>query len=197
MVKRIFDLSFALVGIIILLPLFLIMGALIKLDSPGPVFFRQIRIGQFGQEFRIYKFRSMVANAEALGKQITVAKDQRITRVGRFLRKSKLDELPQLFNVLKGEMSLVGPRPEVPKYVALYMAEQRQVLKVRPGITDLASIEFRNENELLGSTHSPEDLYIQEIMPKKLELNMKYIAQASLGFDLLIIFQTLWRVLLD
>lgn len=192
--KRIFDLLFALIGIIILLPIFLVIAIWIKLDSPGPVFFRQTRIGRFGHEFKIYKFRTMVANAEALGKQITADGDQRITRIGKFLRKYKLDEFPQLFNVLKGEMSIVGPRPEVPTYVALYTPEQRGVLEVPPGITDLASIHFRNESELLANTPNPEQAYIQAIMPRKLELNSQYIAQASLGFDLAIILQTLWRV---
>lgn len=195
--KRIFDLLFAFVGVIVLLPLFLAIAVWIKLDSPGPVFFRQTRIGQFGREFTIYKFRTMVANAEALGKQITATDDQRITRSGKFIRRYKLDELPQLFNVFKGEMSLVGPRPEVPKYVALYMPEQRLVLEVSPGITDLASLKFRNESDLLAGVPNPEELYIQEIMPQKLELNLKYIAQASLRFDLLIILKTLWQVLID
>ncbi len=195
--KRIFDLLFAFVGVIVLLPLFLAIAVWIKLDSPGPVFFRQTRIGQFGREFTIYKFRTMVANAEALGKQITATDDQRITRSGKFIRRYKLDELPQLFNVFKGEMSLVGPRPEVPKYVALYMPEQRLVLEVSPGITDLASLKFRNESDLLAGVPNPEELYIQEIMPQKLELNLNYIAQASLRFDLLIILKTLWQVLID
>lgn len=195
--KRIFDLLFTFVGVIVLLPLFLAIAVWIKLDSPGPVFFRQTRIGQFGREFTIYKFRTMVANAEALGKQITATDDQRITRSGKFIRRYKLDELPQLFNVFKGEMSLVGPRPEVPKYVALYMPEQRLVLEVSPGITDLASLKFRNESDLLAGVPNPEELYIQEIMPQKLELNLNYIAQASLRFDLLIILKTLWQVLID
>lgn len=192
--KRLFDLFFALIGIIILLPIFLAIAIWIKLDSPGPVLFRQTRIGRFGHEFKIYKFRTMVANAEALGKEITADGDQRITSSGKFLRKYKLDELPQLFNVLKGEMSIVGPRPEVPTYVSLYTLEQRRVLEVPPGITDLASIHFRNESELLANTPNPEQAYIQAIMPRKLELNSQYIAQASLGLDLAIILQTLWRV---
>lgn len=195
--KRIFDLFFAFIGVLILLPLFLAIAVWIKLDSPGPILFRQIRVGQFGREFTLYKFRTMVADAEALGKQITAIDDWRITRSGRLLRKYKLDELPQLFNVLKGEMSLVGPRPEVPKYVAFYTLEQRRVLEVPPGITDLASIKFRNESDLLAGISNSEELYIQEIMPQKLELNLNYIAQASLSFDLLIILKTLWRVLVD
>ncbi|WP_193198743.1 sugar transferase [Nostoc sp. MG11] len=195
MTKRMFDLFFALIGIAILLPLFFIIAIWIKLDSPGPVFFRQIRIGRYGREFSIYKFRTMVTKAESIGRQITVANDIRITRSGRFLRKYKLDELPQLFNVVKGEMSFVGPRPEVPKYVALYTPEQRRVLEVLPGITDLASIKFRNESELLKQTANPENVYVREIMPQKLELNMQYIAQISLRFDILIIVRTLLRVI--
>ena len=197
MLKRVFDVFFSLLGLVLLAPIFLVVAIWIKLDSPGSVFFRQTRIGQFGREFSIYKFRTMVANAESLGKQITVANDRRITRSGQFLRKFKLDEIPQLFNVLKGEMSLVGPRPEVPRYVELYTSEQRKVLEVRPGITDIASIEFRNENDLLANALNFEEAYIQEIMPKKLELNMQYIDRANLGFDFLIILQTLWRVASD
>ncbi|MEH1770965.1 MAG: sugar transferase [Nostoc sp.] len=195
MAKRIFDLFFSLAGILILLPLFLAIAIWIKLDSPGNVLFRQIRIGRFGREFSIYKFRTMVADAESRGKQITVAKDTRITRSGQFLRKYKLDELPQLFNVVKGEMSLVGPRPEVPKYVAYYTAEQRRVLDVLPGITDPASIKFRNESELLEDTANSENVYINEIMPQKLELNMQYLGKDNLGFALLIILKTLQQVI--
>lgn len=194
--KRIFDLFFAFIGVMILLPLFLAIAVWIKLDSPGPILFRQSRVGQFAREFSLYKFRTMVADAERLGKQITAIDDWRITRSGRLLRKYKLDELPQLFNVLKGEMSLVGPRPEVPKYVAFYTLEQRRVLEVPPGITDLASIKFRNESDLLAGVSNSEELYIQKIMPQKLELNLKYIAQASLRFDLLIILRTVWRVII-
>lgn len=165
--KRIFDLLFSLMGILVLAPIFLAIAVWIKVDSPGSVFFRQVRVGQFGKEFRIYKFRTMVTNAEALGKQITVGEDPRITDCGRFLRKYKLDELPQLFNVLKGDMSLVGSRPEVPKYVALYTPEQLKVLELPPGITDLASIRFRNESELLAQAENPEEFYVKEIMPQK------------------------------
>ncbi len=192
--KRIFDLLFSLMGILVLAPIFLAIAVWIKVDSPGSVFFRQVRVGQFGKEFRIYKFRTMVTNAEALGKQITVGEDPRITDCGRFLRKYKLDELRQLFNVLKGDMSLVGSRPEVPKYVALYTPEQLKVLELPPGITDLASIRFRNESELLAQAENPEEFYVKEIMPQKLELNKQYLAQANLIFDLYIILQTLWRL---
>lgn len=195
--KRIFDLLFSLMGILVLAPIFLAIAVWIKVDSPGSVFFRQVRVGQFGKEFRIYKFRTMVTNAEALGKQITVGEDPRITDCGRFLRKYKLDELPQLFNVLKGDMSLVGSRPEVPKYVALYTPEQLKVLELPPGITDLASIRFRNESELLSQAENPEEFYVKEIMPQKLELNKQYLAQANLIFDLYIILQTLWRLGFD
>lgn len=195
MIKRTFDLSAAIIGILILLPVFLIIAIWIKLDSPGSVLFKQIRIGRFGREFTIYKFRTMVTDAEKIGKQITVSNDVRITRSGQFLRKYKLDELPQLFNVVKGEMSLVGPRPEVPKYVAYYTNKQHQVLDVLPGITDLASIKFINESELVDNTTDLENLYIEKIMPQKLDLNMQYIAQTNLGLDILIILKTILRVI--
>ena len=194
MLKRLFDLFFSLIGAVILLPLFIIIAIWIKLDSPGSIFFQQVRVGRFGREFKIYKFRTMIQEAEKIGKQITVANDKRITRSGRFIRKYKLDELPQLFNVIKGEMSLVGPRPEVPKYVALYTAEQRRVLEVLPGITDLASIKFHNESELLNDMNNSENFYIHEIMPRKLELNMQYINRFSLFLNLAIVLKTLKRV---
>ena len=158
-VKRIFDFFAALIGIIILSPIFIIVSIAIKLDSPGNIMFLQKRVGKCGKEFDIFKFRTMVTNAERLGKQITVGKDNRITKVGAFLRKYKIDELPQLFNVLKGDMSLVGPRPEVPKYVALYNEEQKKVLSVRPGITDLASLKYSDENDILGKVENPEKCY--------------------------------------
>ena len=196
-IKRLFDLIVSLIGIIVCLPLFLAIAVWIKLDSSGSILFQQTRVGQFGHHFTIYKFRTMVVNAEALGKQITIGEDKRITRSGKLLRKYKLDELPQLFNVLKGDMSLVGPRPEVPKYVELYNPKQREVLAVPPGITDLASIEFRNENDLLSTVSNPEEVYIQQIMPQKLELNLQYIQQAGLSFDIQIILKTLWQVLVN
>ncbi len=195
--KRVFDLFFALIGLFFLSPLFAIIAISIKLDDQGPVFFRQSRVGQFGHEFKIYKFRTMITDAEARGTQITLSNDARITSVGTFLRKYKLDELPQLINVLKGEMSFVGPRPEVPRYVKLYSDEQRQVLNVLPGITDLASIEFRNENELLAQASNSEKTYIEEIMPKKLELNQAYIRQSSVFFDIRLILETLRRVVIS
>jgi lipopolysaccharide/colanic/teichoic acid biosynthesis glycosyltransferase len=197
--KRILDLLLSFLGIILFFPFFSVIALWIKIDSDGPIFFRQVRIGQFGREFKIYKFRTMVDNAEAFGKQITVGDDYRITTCGKFLRKYKLDELPQLFNVLKGEMSFVGSRPEVPKYVALYDSEQLKILDFPPGITDLASIEFRNESKLLAIAEDPEDFYVKEIMVKKLKLNSQYIQnfnKFNIAFDFFIIFETIHSVLL-
>lgn len=195
--KRIFDFVVSMIGLLTLLPILATVAVWIKLSSTGPVLFKQIRVGYRGNHFQICKFRTMVVNAEAIGTQITTGDDPRITKIGKFLRKYKLDELPQLLNVLVGEMSLVGPRPEVPKYVSLYNAEQKRVLNVLPGITDLASIEFRNENELLTGKENSEEFYIQEIMPHKLLLNLEYIDQASLLFDLKIIARTIWRIVMD
>lgn len=189
--KRIFDIVVSFVGLVILSPLFLILAIAIARDSKGPVFFKQTRVGRNEVPFKIYKFRTMVEDAEARGMQLTVGDDSRITKVGTFLRKTKIDELPQLINVFKGEMSFVGPRPEVPKYVGLYTEDQRQVLMVRPGITDLASIEYRNESELLATADNPEKVYIEEVMPRKIELNKKYIENISLCGDIRIIFRTL------
>lgn len=196
-IKRVFDIVFSLLALIILIPLFLIISFIIKTSSKGPVFFKQIRVGKDGKEFKIIKFRTMEVDAEKKGMQITVGQDCRITKEGRWLRKFKLDELPQLINVLVGEMSLIGPRPEVPKYVAYYDDYQRKILKVRPGITDLASIEFRAENELLGKSIDPEKTYIEEIMPAKFNLNLKYIKSMSLFNDLKIIMKTIIVLLLN
>jgi lipopolysaccharide/colanic/teichoic acid biosynthesis glycosyltransferase len=195
--KRLFDIFFASVGLLVLMFPFAAIALWIRLDSPGSIFFRQTRIGQFGKEFQIYKFRTMVQNAETLGKQITVGEDPRITRSGQFLRKYKLDELPQLINVFKGEMSFVGARPEVPRYVALYSPEQFEVLNMPPGITDLASIQFRNESDLLAQVANPEEFYIQQIMPKKLELNRQYVAQSGLRTDIKIILSTIYNLTFD
>jgi lipopolysaccharide/colanic/teichoic acid biosynthesis glycosyltransferase len=195
--KRIFDLILSAIGLLILSPIFVAVALWIKLDSPGPILFKQTRVGYEGKDFQIYKFRTMVVNAEAIGTQITIGEDPRITKSGKFLRKYKLDELPQLFNVLLGDMSLVGPRPEVPKYVSLYNADQKKVLNVLPGITDLASLEFSNENELLAGKEDAEEFYIQEIMPQKLLLNLEYIDRAGLLFDLKIILRTIWRVTVE
>ena len=191
-VKRLFDLFFSLIGIILLLPIFILIAVWIKLDSQGPVFFRQQRVGQFGKTFHIFKFRTMCLFAEAKGKQITVGKDPRITRCGIFLRRYKLDELPQLINVILGEMSLVGPRPEVPKYVALYPSIMLdQVLSVPPGITDYASIEYRDENSILGRAADPERTYIEEVLPIKLVFYQRYVRERSLWIDIKLIIKTL------
>jgi lipopolysaccharide/colanic/teichoic acid biosynthesis glycosyltransferase len=189
--KRIFDILVSFVGLVILSPLFIVLAIVIVSDSKGSVFFKQTRVGRNGVPFKIYKFRTMIEDAEAKGMQLTVGDDSRITNVGTFLRKTKIDELPQLINVFKGEMSFVGPRPEVPKYVELYTEDQRQVLMVRPGITDLASIEYRNESELLATADNPEKVYIEEVMPRKIELNKKYIENISLCGDIRVIFKTL------
>ncbi|MBD7916135.1 sugar transferase [Clostridium sp. Sa3CUN1] len=190
-IKRVFDFIVSLIGIIILSPIFIIVSIAIKVDSKGSILFLQKRVGQYGKEFNIYKFRTMVTDAEKLGKQITVGKDNRITRVGSFLRKFKIDELPQLFNVLKGDMSLVGPRPEVPKYVSLYNEEQRKVLDVRPGITDIASLRYKDENDILGKVDNPEEYYINVIMKDKLKLNLEYIEKNNVFFDIYLIIKTI------
>lgn len=190
-IKRIFDLVCSTLGLIILSPVLIGIAIKIKAGSDGPVFFRQIRVGEKGKEFEILKYRTMVVDAEKLGKQITVGNDNRITKIGAFLRKYKLDELPQLINVFKGDMSLVGPRPEVPRYVNLYNEEQKKVLEVKPGITDLASIRYRDENDLLGGVENPEEFYINTIMPDKLELNLEYISKNNMFFDIYIILKTI------
>ncbi len=196
MLKRIFDIFFASFGLIIISPLLLLIAIWIKLDSPGPIFFRQERVGQFGTSFRIHKFRTMVTDAEKRGMQLTVGKDNRITRSGCFLRHYKLDELPQLIDVLVGNMSLVGPRPEVPKYVACYPDNIRDlVLSVKPGITDLASIEFREENKILGLSTNPEKTYINEILPIKLKYYIQYTQKNNIFLDLLIILRTFQAIL--
>ncbi|WP_339006829.1 sugar transferase [Fusobacterium animalis] len=194
MLKRIFDTTLSLFGLIILLPFMLIIAILIKIDSKGPVFFKQIRVTKNRKEFKIFKYRTMRVGSDKYS-QITVGKDSRITKIGSFLRKYKLDEIPQLINVLIGDMSLVGPRPEVPKYVALYTDEQKEILKVRAGITDYASIEFSDENDLLASEEEPEKAYIEKIMPKKIELNKKYLSEISILTDIKIILLTIKKIL--
>lgn len=194
--KRIFDVFFSLLGVLLLAPLFLFIGLWIKFDSPGPVFFRQERIGRFGKNFRIFKFRTMCLDAEAKGRQITVGEDLRITRSGRFLRHYKLDELPQLLNVVLGEMSLVGPRPEVPRYVALYPEGVReQILSVPPGITDYASIEYKDESAILGRAADPDKAYIEEVMPVKLRYYQRYVAERNLWVDFMLIIKTLKAII--
>lgn len=189
--KRVFDIIASGLGIIVLSPVLIIIAFIIKKESDGPVFFKQIRVGQKGGKFEIFKYRTMVVNAEKLGRQITVGNDSRITKIGGFLRKYKLDELPQLINVFKGDMSLVGPRPEVPKYVEMYTEEQKKVLEVKPGITDLASIRYKDENELLGTAEDPDDMYINTIMPDKLSLNLEYIDKSNVFLDIYIIIKTI------
>ena len=196
MAKRVFDLLLSSLGLVMLSPLLLLLALWIKLDSLGPVFFRQERVGRGGRTFRIHKFRTMVVDAEKKGLQITVGIDSRVTRSGRYLRKYKLDELPQLLDVWLGNMSLVGPRPEVPSYVAYYPQELKDlVLSVRPGITDLASIEFKNENEILGRASDPHQAYVQDVLPIKLEYCVEYIRNRSLMRDILIIFLTLRAIM--
>ena len=193
--KRAMDVLISGAALCVLWPVFLLIALAIVIDDPGPVFYRQVRVGRGGKEFRIFKFRSMIADADKKGLQITVGRDSRITRVGALLRKTKLDELAQLINVFLGQMSFVGPRPEVPRYVALYTPVQRQVLLVRPGITDYASIAYRNENDLLAGADDPERMYIEEIMPAKLELNMRYLHEISPLCDVKLIFKTIAAVL--
>ena len=192
MVKRLFDLVCAGIGLLLLSPLLLAVALWIRLDSPGPAFFRQRRVGRFGAPFDIHKFRTMRVDAPALGPQLTVGADPRITRAGRFLRRSKLDELPQLLDVLAGTMSLVGPRPEVPRYVAMYPAALRdKVLSVRPGLTDPASIAYRDESTLLARAADPERVYVEQVMPAKLRCAAQYVDQMSLLGDLRLIGATL------
>lgn len=193
--KRLMDAVISGAALLLLWPVFLLIALAIVIDDPGPVFYRQVRVGRNGKEFRIFKFRSMVVNADKKGLQITVGRDSRITRVGAFLRRTKLDELAQLINVFAGQMSFVGPRPEVPRYVELYTPYQRQVLLVRPGITDYASIAYRNENDMLSGAENPERMYIDTIMPAKIELNMKYLREISPLADIRLILSTIAAII--
>lgn len=195
MAKRLFDLFFSALGLMVLAPVLLVLASLVWLEDRGPVFYRQVRVGWQGKPFRIWKFRSMVLNADQIGLPLTVGRDPRITRIGVVLRGSKLDELPQLINVLVGEMSFVGPRPEVQKYVDLYSNEQRRVLDLRPGITDLASIRYRSEAELLYASSNPEQTYITQIMPEKIRLNLEYAQNSSVIADVGVIVKTFMRLL--
>lgn len=194
MLKRSFDIFSSGLGLLLILPLLLVISIAIALSSKGGVFYRQRRVGLNGRPFDILKFRTMYVDSDRSGLLTVGDRDPRVTPIGYYLRKSKLDELPQLLNVLKGEMSVVGPRPEVPKYVALYSMEDRIVLSTRPGITDYASIYYRNENEILKIAENPEEKYIEDIMPVKLKLNKKYIDEKSLLVDLKIIFLTLFSI---
>ncbi|MEW6221014.1 MAG: sugar transferase [Thermodesulfobacteriota bacterium] len=193
--KRLFDLALTIPGLLLLSPLLLGIALWIRFDSPGPVLFRQRRVGKGGRPFFVLKFRTMVVDAEARGPKITVGDDPRITRSGRFLRQSKLDELPQLLNVVKGDMSLVGPRPEVPEYVALYPPEVREeVLSTPPGITDFASIEFKEESRILAEAGDPHRAYLETILPIKLAHYRRYVRKRSLALDLLLIVRTIWAI---
>lgn len=193
--KRLLDIVASGIGIIILSPILIIISIIIKITSRGPIFFKQVRVGKNEKKFKILKFRTMIVDAEKVGKQITVGNDPRITRIGSFLRKYKLDELPQLINVFIGNMSLVGPRPEVPRYVELYSYEQRKVFNVKPGITDLASIRYRDENDILGKVDNPDRYYIDVIMQDKLNLNLEYIDKGNVFFDIFIIIKTIVKCL--
>jgi lipopolysaccharide/colanic/teichoic acid biosynthesis glycosyltransferase len=193
--KRIFDILLSGIGILLLMPLFLVVIVWIKADSKGSPFYRQLRVGQFGKDFSLLKFRSMRTGSDKAGLLTIGGRDPRVTRSGFFIRKYKIDELPQLINVFLGQMSLVGPRPEVRKYVDLYNEAQRRVLLVKPGITDLASLEYFDENNLLAKSDHPEKTYIEVVMPHKLELNLQYIDQAGLFADVRIILRTIKRVI--
>ena len=192
MTKRSFDIIMSIGGLLVLSPLFFVVSALIKLDSKGPVFFKQERVGRNFHVFFIYKFRTMAQDAWRRGPPITCGEDPRITHLGRFLRKSKIDELPQLINVLKGEMSLVGPRPEIPRYVEMTREEYAEILKVRPGMTDLASLKYRDEAAILGKYRKPEEEYVQHLLPEKIALAREYIERSSLLFDISLVVRTIF-----
>lgn len=195
MVKRTVDFLSSIIGLIVLSPFFLVIGLLVKIDSRGPVFYLQERVGREVKPFKLFKFRTMHVDADKYAAITVGARDPRITSVGFYLRKYKIDELPQLINVFNGTMSLVGPRPELKKFVDLYSDEQKKVLSVRPGLTDFASIQFRSENELLEGKPDPIDFYIREIMPVKLEMNLKYIRNQSLVTDLQILLKTILHII--
>ena len=193
--KRLFDMIASAVGLVCLSPVFLVLIIWIKCDSRGPVFYKQLRVGRNGKDFYLYKFRSMHLDADKQGLITVGGRDPRVTSSGYYIRKYKLDELPQLINVLKGDMSLVGPRPEVRKYVDMYTPEQLHVLDVRPGITDMASIHYCNENELLEAVDNPEEYYIHVIMPDKLRMNLDYVHNHNLFYDFRLIFKTISKIL--
>ena len=192
--KRAFDLVVALLGLVLLSPLMAIAALLVKLDSKGPIFFRQERMGKGFRPFFIYKFRTMVHDPGGAGRRFTVGNDPRITRVGTLLRKTKIDELPQLFNVLKGEMTFVGPRPEVREFVELFREDYEEILKIRPGITDLASLKYRDEATFLGKFNNPAEAYVTQILPDKIRLGKDYIGRSSFFFDLRVILKTLLKL---
>jgi len=192
--KRCFDIICSASGLLVLLPLFVLIAVLIKIDSVGPVFFRQERIGKNFKAFKIYKFRTMIHDFAGNGLQITANGDKRITKIGSILRKTKVDELPQLVNVLKGDMSLVGPRPEVRKYVEFYKDDYAIILRVRPGITDISSMTYRDEESILQGHEDPEQYYLLVLLPKKMRLAKEYIQHQSFFFDLRLIFQTCYKI---
>ncbi len=194
LLKRVFDIVASLFGLLFLGPVIFLIAILIKLTSPGPVFYMGLRVGRYGRPFRIFKFRSMVVNAEKLGGTSTPDDDERITKVGKYIRKYKLDELPQLINVLKGEMSFVGPRPQVSWAVELYSEEEKLLLEVRPGITDYSSIKFKNEAEILKGSINPDKEYLEKIAPEKIRLGLEYVKNRSLWVDLKIVFATLHAI---
>jgi lipopolysaccharide/colanic/teichoic acid biosynthesis glycosyltransferase len=195
MTKRAFDLLLAIIGLLVCWPLFVVAAILVKLDSPGPIFFKQVRVGRGFRPFLLYKFRTMVEDAPKRGGALTASTDSRITRVGKVLRQTKIDELPQLVNVFRGDMSLVGPRPEVPRYVELFLKNYETILTVRPGITDLASLKYRDESAILARSENPEAEYVRRILPDKLRLAEEYIQRSSLGMDLALIFRTLLKLI--
>lgn len=192
--KRMLDVLGATVGLLVLWPILLMIALLVKAEDGGPVFFRQERVGHRGRLFRLWKFRTMTLDAEARGLPLTLGRDPRVTRVGAWLRRLKLDELPQLLNVLVGKMTLVGPRPDVPRYVALYSEDQRRVLELLPGVTDEASIRYFDESALLAAAADPERVYVDEIMPEKIRLNLAYAARATAWTDVLVILSTVRRL---
>jgi lipopolysaccharide/colanic/teichoic acid biosynthesis glycosyltransferase len=193
--KRLFDFFCSSLGLLLLWPILLLIAFLIKIEDRGPVLFRQTRVGRHGGSFFIWKFRTMVPNASQLGIPLTIGHDPRITRIGHWLRKSKLDEIPQLFNVLVGQMSLVGPRPEVAKYVNAYTPKQRKVLELSPGLTDVASVQYCNESEILATAKNPEKFYLENIVPAKIHLNLTYAQSATVWTDFLVILKTFGRLL--
>ncbi len=193
--KRIFDIVASGFGLLVLSPVFLILAIWIKLDSNGPVFYRQVRVGRHNKDFRIFKFRSMRVGSDKKGLITVGGRDPRVTRSGYYIRKYKLDEFPQLINVFIGDMSLVGPRPEVRKYVDLYTPEQMHVLDVRPGVTSLASIRYRNENDILAASEDPDRCYIEKVMPDKLAIDLEYVANHSFWYDITLIFKTFWEII--
>jgi len=194
MMKRMFDIVVAAAALVVLFPLLVLSALLIKLDSPGPIFFKQERIGRNFRPFWIYKFRTMAQDAPARGGLVTIGEDARVTRVGRLLRKSKIDEIPQLTNILKGDMALVGPRPEVRYYVELFRRDYEEILQVRPGLTDLASLKYRDEAALLGKAANPEDEYRTRVLPDKIRLAKDYLRRSSFLFDLGLILKTLFKL---